>query len=204
MRLNAPFRCSAAWPSATPSRPEEQRIQVRIGINLGEVIVEGDDRYGEGVNVAARLQQLADPGGICVSGKVAHEVEKKLAFAFESLGAQHVKNITEPVPVYRVVLDGAAAPIQRRKASNWRMPAVAAVILLVLLGAAGAWYKFLGPASTPVVASGLPSLAVLPFANMSGDPAQDYLGPGVAEEHHHGSVELPEHPRHLADVELHL
>ena len=65
------------------SRPDDQRIQVRIGINLGEVIVEGDDRYGEGVNVAARLQQLADPGGICVSGKVAHEVEKKLAFAFE-------------------------------------------------------------------------------------------------------------------------
>jgi adenylate cyclase len=164
------------------SRPEDQRIQVRIGINLGEVIVEGDDRYGEGVNVAARLQQLADPGGICVSGKVAQEVEKKLAFAFESLGLQHVKNITEPVPVYRVVLDRAAAPVQHRKASGWRMPAVAAVILLVLLGAAGAWYKFLGPASTPVIVSGLPSLAVLPFANMSGDPAQGYLGPGVAED----------------------
>ena len=93
--------------------PEDQRIEVRIGINLGEVIVEGDDRYGEGVNVAARLQQLAEPGGICVSGKVAKEVEKKLAFGFEPMGEQKVKNIAEPVPAFRVKLDGAprlAAP----------------------------------------------------------------------------------------------
>ena len=82
--------------------PENERIQVRIGVNLGEVIVEGDDRYGEGVNVAARLEQLAEPGGICVSGKVAREVEKKLAFGFESMGDQQVKNIAEPVPAYRV------------------------------------------------------------------------------------------------------
>src|SRR4026208_378427 len=73
--------------------PEDRRIQVRIGINLGEVIVEGDDRYGEGVNVATRIEQLADPGGICVSGNVAHEVEKRLAFSFESMGDQKVKNI---------------------------------------------------------------------------------------------------------------
>src|SRR5262245_6537607 len=78
---------------------EDRRIDVRIGINLGEVIVEGEDRYGEGVNIAARLQQLAEPGGICVSGKVSKEVEKKLAFAFEPMGEQHIKNIAEPVPV---------------------------------------------------------------------------------------------------------
>lgn len=78
---------------------EDQRIQVRIGINLGEVIVEGDDRFGEGVNIAARLEQIADPGGVCVSGKVAREVEKKLAFGFEPMGAHQVKNITEPVLV---------------------------------------------------------------------------------------------------------
>jgi class 3 adenylate cyclase len=71
--------------------PEEERIDVRVGINLGEVIVEGDDRFGEGVNIAARLEQLADPGGICVSGKVAKEVEKKLAFAFESMGSKKSK-----------------------------------------------------------------------------------------------------------------
>ena len=87
--------------------PEVQRIQVRIGINLGEVIVEGEDRYGEGVNIAARLEQLAEPGGIWVSAKVAREVEKKLAFGFEAMGEQRVKNIAEPVAAYRVRLDGA-------------------------------------------------------------------------------------------------
>ena len=91
-------------------RPQDQRIDIRIGINLGEVIVEGADRHGEGVNIAARLQQLADPGGICVSGKVANEVEKKLAFGFEPMGEQKVKNISEPIPVFRVKLDGAPAP----------------------------------------------------------------------------------------------
>src|SRR5215468_3280836 len=86
------------------SVPEDQRIRVRIGINLGEVIVEGDDRYGEGVNVAARLEQLADPGGICVSAKVAREVERKLAFGFEPMGEQRIKNIAEPIACYRVSL----------------------------------------------------------------------------------------------------
>src|SRR5262245_12578094 len=86
------------------SVPETNRIVVRIGINLGEVIVEGEDRYGEGVNVAARLQELANPGGICVSGKVSREVEKKLAFGFESIGEQRLKNIAEPIACYRVSL----------------------------------------------------------------------------------------------------
>ena len=95
--------------------PEDQRIDVRIGINLGEVIVEGTDRHGEGVNIAARLEQLADPGGICVSGKVAKEVEKKLAFGFEPMGEQKVKNISEPIPVYRVKLDGVSAPAKAYK-----------------------------------------------------------------------------------------
>ena len=103
--------------------PEDERIEVRIGINLGEVIVEGDDRYGEGVNVAARLEQLAEPGGICVSGKVAKEVEKKLAFGFEPMGEQKVKNIAEPVLVFRVRLDGApamrAAPPMREARVAW-------------------------------------------------------------------------------------
>ena len=93
---------------------EDQRIDVRIGVNLGEVIVEGADRHGEGVNIAARLEQLAEPGGVCVSGKVANEVENKLAFSFEPMGAQRVKNISEPIPVYRVKLDGVKAPAKRK------------------------------------------------------------------------------------------
>ena len=90
------------------SVPESEQIQVRIGVNLGEVIVDGDDRYGEGVNIATRLEQLAKAGEVYVSGKVAKEVAKKLAFGFESMGEQKVKNIAEPVPVYRVKLDGTA------------------------------------------------------------------------------------------------
>jgi class 3 adenylate cyclase len=86
----------------------DQRVHIRIGINLGEVIVEGDHRYGEGVNIAARLEQLADPGGICVSGKVTKEVEKKLAFDFEPMDAQQVENIAEPVQACRIRFDGTA------------------------------------------------------------------------------------------------
>jgi class 3 adenylate cyclase len=118
--------------------PGDKQIHIRIGINLGEVIVEGEDRYGEGVNVAARLQQLAAPGGICVSGKVAKEVEKKLAFGFEPMGEQKVKNIAEPVQAFRVVLEGQA----RRKPpmtlpSRWLL--AGAAVLLLLAVAAAAW-----------------------------------------------------------------
>src|SRR5262245_21792192 len=81
---------------------QDRRIDLRIGINLGDVIVEGDDRHGDGVNIAARLQQLAEPGGIAVSGTVADDVKHKLALHFESLGAQRVKNISEPLRVYRL------------------------------------------------------------------------------------------------------
>ena len=100
--------------------PEDHRIDVRIGVNLGEVIVEGTDRHGEGVNIAARLEQLADPGGVCVSGKVANEVEKKLAFGFEPMGQQKVKNISEPIPVYRVKVDGSQA--RRHSARTLSLP----------------------------------------------------------------------------------
>src|SRR5204863_4734670 len=123
------------------SVPQEERIDIRIGINLGEVIVEGDDFFGEGVNVAARLQHLADPGGICVSGKIAKEVEKKLAFGFESMGEQKVKNIAEPVAIYRVNLNGnirsrpkPASPFKRRTS------VLAVGILAIVMVAAGALY----------------------------------------------------------------
>jgi TolB-like protein/class 3 adenylate cyclase len=162
--------------------PEDSRVQVRIGINLGEVIVEGDDRYGEGVNIAARLEQLADPGGICVSGKVAREVEKKLAFGFEAMGPQHVKNIVEPVQAFRIRLDRVAT-LQRtagKKASRRSIAALTGLLVLLIVGA-GSWYGLYG-LTPPAPVAREPSIAVLPFANMSGDPAQDYLGPGIAED----------------------
>jgi adenylate cyclase len=163
----------------------DRRIDVRIGINLGEVIVEGEDRYGEGVIVASRLQQLAEPGGICVSGKVAREVEKTLAFGFEPMGEQHVKNIAQPITVYRVKLDRGAAPAQRRRMkpaiSQWAW-LIAAAILLVIGSGTVAWYGFMRPPPPHVVAAQVPSIAVLPFDNMSGNQSLGYLGDGISED----------------------
>jgi TolB-like protein/class 3 adenylate cyclase/Flp pilus assembly protein TadD len=159
------------------SSPEAERIQVRIGINLGEVIVDGDDRYGDGVNIAARLQQLAEPGGICVSGKVAKEVERKLAFGFEPMGEQKVKNIAEPVQVFRITLEGQTGrgPAMRFP-PRWALAGTAALITLLLI--AGAAWQF-WPAA-PV--SGKPSVAVLPFDNYSGDEATGRLANGLTED----------------------
>jgi adenylate cyclase len=134
------------------SVPEDKRIEVRIGINLGEVIVEGGDRYGEGVNVAARLQELAEPGGICVSGKVSKEVEKKLAFGFEPMGEQRMKNIAESIACYRVSLE-YPSPAK----SGQSLP-------------------------TPPRLPNRAAIAVLPFTNMSSDPEQEYFVDGLAED----------------------
>jgi TolB-like protein/class 3 adenylate cyclase len=157
---------------------EDQCVQVRIGINLGEVIIDGDDRYGDGVNIASRLEQLADPGGIWVSAKVAHEVEKKLAFGFEAMGGQKVKNIAEPVQAFRVKLEGVPERARVKRQSGYRSVAAAIGVLALLVAGAGAWYGLQPPAAV----AREPSIAVLPFANMSGDPAQDYLGSGIAED----------------------
>jgi len=160
--------------------PSDKMIVARIGINLGEVIVDGDDRLGDGVNIAARLEQLAEPGGICVSEKVAREVERKLAFGFESMGQRQVKNIAEPVHVYRVSADVTKGPRHRivptktPRRINWLFVS----LLVVTLFAAGAYIQLTGPPAR----SGPPVLAVLPFDNMSGDASQDYLGAGVSED----------------------
>lgn len=183
--------CAAALQRGLAERnaavSENQRTQVRIGINLGEVIVEGEDRYGEGVNIAARLQQLADPGGICVSGKVAKEVEKKLAFGFEPMGERKVKNIAEPIAVFRIRLDGLPARRRSQLPSRRAWPWVAAIVV-VLLAAAGVWYASLAPepeadvAQDPAATDTGPSLVVLPLANLSDDREQGYLADGITED----------------------
>src|SRR4029453_4830226 len=123
------------------SVPEAERIQVRIGVNLGEVIVEGDDRYGEGVNVATRLEQLAEAGDVYVSGKVAKEVERKLTYRFESMGEQKVKNIVEPVAVYRGKHEGGAAPpLKSPSPFLTRTNVIAAGVLAIVLLTVGAFY----------------------------------------------------------------
>ncbi len=167
--------------------PEDRRIHVRIGINLGEVIVEGEDRYGEGVNVAARLEQLADPDGIYVSGKVVQEVEKKLAFGFQQLGPQQVKNIAEPVPVYRVLIDGPATPRSAAKAARPRRviaAGAAALILAIAIGGFAAWQSYNSPSGqfSTFPLPDKPSIVVLPFDSISDDSKWQRLADAVTED----------------------
>jgi TolB-like protein len=132
--------------------PPDRRIEFRMGINVGDIIKDGRDIFGDGVNVAARLEALAEPGGISVSRVVRDQVWDKVAFAFEDLGEHHVKNIARPVRVYRV----------HDRAVPGEQPA---------------------PASRqPLPLPDKPSIAVLPFQNLSGDPEQDYFSDGIVEE----------------------
>jgi len=156
--------------------PEDRQIIFRIGINLGEVIIDGDDLFGDGVNVAARLERLSDPGGICISASVHKQVEGRIDCAFEDMGEQEVKNIVQPVRVYRVLMGTSAPAIGARKKTRSRKSrktlagAVMGAILLML--AAGGWYLIgpqFGSIQRDAAEVSRPSLAVLPFQNISGD-----------------------------------
>jgi TolB-like protein/tetratricopeptide (TPR) repeat protein len=125
----------------------DKRIEFRIGINVGDIIIDGADIFGDGVNVAARLEGLAEPGGICVSGRVHEDAQGKLDITFQDAGEQPLKNIARPVRVYRVRVDGAVAK-----------------------------------AATALTLPDKPSIAVIPFTNMSGDPEQEYFADGMVEE----------------------
>jgi adenylate cyclase len=165
--------------------PNNRRIEMRIGINLGEVIVDGDDRFGEGVNIAARLEQIAEPGTILVSSKIANEVEKKLAFGFEPMGQQKVKNIAQPITVFKVKLDDMPVRTRpvRHPSRRGMLVALAIALSFVLAVGFAAWQWF--PTSTTPLAPALgrkPSLVVLPFASLSDDKEQSYIADGLTED----------------------
>ncbi len=147
--------CAAELQSGMAERNRQMvegpRIIFRIGINLGDVIVEGDDLYGDGVNVASRLEGLAEPGGICISAKVYDEVKNKLALGYEDMGEQEVKNVAEPIHVYLIVPERSAGKPKAGPGEDLALP-------------------------------DKPSIAVLPFDNMSGDPEQDFFADGITED----------------------
>ena len=175
------------------SLPEDRRIAFRIGVHLGDVMIEGDDIYGDGVNVAARLEGLAEPGGICISQQAFDQVETKLDLAYEDLGEQRVKNLARPVRTYRLRSGGEASPepvaTKRRGLSVNQIIGSAAVLLFVVAGLMlGWWQPWVSeeePASVERMALPLPdkpSIAVLPFTNLSNEPSEQYFADGMTED----------------------
>ena len=166
--------------------PAEKRLELRIGINLGDVMVDDDDLYGDGVNVAARLESLAEPGGVLVSEVVATQVAGKSAVGFEYLGERHLKNIVEPVKVFRV--DPKGRTISDRPVFRRRSVFAATAIALLIAAAYATWEIALRLGTVDFDEKAVlamptgPTVAVMPFDNLSGDPAQDLLAVVIGED----------------------
>jgi len=174
--------------------PENRKMRFRIGINLGDVIQEGERLYGDGVNIAARLEGLSEPGGICISKTAFDHIESKLPYGYDFIGDQTVKNIAKPVGAYRVLMDPRVTVSGKTAGAKSlpvrRTPVLIGALVLILAVAAGIWQFYLRrasekPISTDNMASpsaDSPSIAVLPFKNLSDDPKQEYFADGMTDE----------------------
>jgi adenylate cyclase len=170
--------------------PEAKRLEFRIGVNIGDVVQDGDRIYGNGVNVAARIERLAEPGGICISRNAYDHISDKLTYGYQYLGEHEVKNIKKPVRVYKVLMateDAGKLIGERQKRHRKKWPALAVATVAILVGII-AW-QFYYEKSPPIEAASVenmayplpekPSIVVLPFNNLSGNPEQDYIADGI-------------------------
>src|SRR5713101_261601 len=189
----------ATLKAENATRQPERRMEFRIGVNLGDVIEEGEQIYGDGVNVAARLESLADPGGICVSGTVCEHLGNKLALSYEDLGEQSVKNIAKPVRVFRVLPETGAAEAtaggtKAQATRKYVRRGIFSIAGLAIIAATIIFVQHLSlrpptpsasipPAQPPALPlPDKPSIAVLPFTNMSGDRDQEYFSDGITDD----------------------